>query len=95
VKLYAVFSELFDNYAQIDFGLDPCGAFRYATRELATVECLHLNQMQFCVGAHRCAFTAERLLDGDFGISCACHPFKSISVKSQSPPSAIEPRMIA
>lgn len=96
MKLYAVSSEVSeDNLVEIRYGVAPCGAFRYATRELATLDCVRLNQNQFHVGPHRCAFTVEQLADGDFGISCVCHPLISASVQPQAPPSRFEPRMVA
>lgn len=84
LKVYAVSTEVFpDTHIQIQYGATPFGVFRYATRELTAVDCVRLNRNQFQVGQHCCALTVEQLPDGEFGLTCICHPLQSTSALSR------------
>jgi hypothetical protein len=59
---------------EVQYGPEPIPELRYATRELAVTDCMHLNRQRLKIGAHCCAFTVEELPAGDFCIICICHP---------------------
>lgn len=66
-----------ETLTELCFGPEPLLNLRYATRELATADCVHLNHFGPHMEAHRCAFAVDQLPQGDFGIICVCHPIAS------------------
>ena len=85
VKLYAVSSRVSSHdQFRIAYAESPENGFRFATRETASSVCICLNKSHFRNGQHGCAFAAERLTDGNFGITCVCHPFGSACVLSHT-----------
>ena len=78
---------------EVQYGSEPKRNLRYATRELATETCLNLNKFRLQIGAHSCAFTADKLPEGDFGIICICHPVKSGNKRSRKDSPTVKARL--